>query len=292
MTNVAFIGLGLMGQPMAERLARAGVPLAVYDKRADSRAAFADLPARVAASAADAARQADIVITMLPTTAHVRDVLFGEGEVAAAMKRGGLVIDMSTGDATQLDALARDLHAAGLRLVDAPVARSRHDAKAGTLMVLAGGERRDIDEAMPLFEHLADTIEHVGPLGAGLKLKLVNNYMAMVNMVIAGEGLMLARKLGIDRAQAVRVLSSTAAGRGQLTGNFPKKVLAGDITPDFPLAMGHKDLSMALALASSVGAPLFLGGAARELYALASSWGRANDDCSAMLLLLEDIAHL
>jgi 4-hydroxybutyrate dehydrogenase/sulfolactaldehyde 3-reductase len=208
------------------------------------------------------------------------------------MRPGGLVIDMSTGDAAETDALAAEIRALGLRHLDAPVGRTPREAVEGKLLVMAGGDAADVDAARPVFEAMADTIVHVGPSGSGIRLKLVNNYMSMVGMVLTGEALMFAAKLGLDRQTVVEVLSSTVAGRGQLLTNFPRKVLRGDVTPDFPLRMGFKDIDLALRLAATAGAPLGLGAYARELYALAKSWGRAEEDCTAMLLLLEDIAHV
>jgi len=289
--SVAFIGLGVMGAPMARNLARAGFPLAVFDRFDAAMQKLADATCRLATSPADAARDADVAITMLPTTREVREVLLAGG-AASAMRPGGLAIDMSTGDAAETDALAAQLRALGLRHLDAPVGRSPREAVSGKLLVMAGGDAADVAAARPLFEAMADTIVHVGPSGAGIRLKLVNNYMSMVNMVLTGEALMFAAKLGLDRRTVVDVLSTTAAGRGQLLTNFPRKVLAGDVTPDFPLRMGFKDLNLAMSLAASVGAPLGLGAYSRELFALAGSWGRAEQDCTAMLLLLEDIAHL
>lgn len=289
---VAFIGLGVMGRPMAVNLARAGFALAVFDRVEASMRKLADNACRLARSPADAVRGADVTMTMLPTTRDVREVLLGEGGAAHAMNPGGLVVDMTTGDAAESDALASDLRAIGLRHVDAPVGRSPREAATGNLLVMAGGSVADVDFARPLFDAMADTVVHVGASGTGIRLKLVNNYMAMVNMVLTGEALMFAAKLGLPRDTVVSVLSTTAAGRGQLLTNFPRKVLAGDITPDFPLRMGYKDIDLAMNLAAAAGAPLGLGAYARELFALAKSWGRAEQDSTAMLLLLEDIANL
>lgn len=289
--HVAFIGLGVMGGAMARHIAAHGFPLAVYDTVPAALTAFEHVPCRRASSPADAARDADILMTMLPTTAIVRDVLFGTEGAAATLKRGALVIESSTGDASALPQLAGDLGARGLRLVDAPVGRTPREANAGKALVMMGGSDADVEEARPVLAAFADTIEHIGPLGSGIRLKLVNNYMAMVGMVLTGEALMFAAKLGLPRDTVVRVMSTTAAGRGQLNTNYPAKVLAGDITPDFPLWMGYKDINLAMQLAASVGAPLGLGGYAREMFALAKSWGRDQQDCTAMLLLLEDIAR-
>lgn len=289
--RIAFIGLGTMGGPMARNLAQAGFRMSVFDETPTAVQALSGTSCRLGTSAEDVATDASIVITMLPTSSIVRTVLLERG-VAGAMQPHGLAIDMSTGDAGETDALAADLRRRGIRFLDAPVGRTPREAAAGKLIVMAGGDASDLSEARPLFEAMADTIVHVGPSGSGIRLKLVNNYMTMVSAVLTGEALMFAAKLGLDRKIVVDVLSTTTAGRGQLLTNFPRKVLAGDITPDFPLRMGFKDIDLAMRLAASVGAPLGLGGYSRELYSLAKSWGRAEQDCTAMLLLLEDIARV
>ncbi|MCB1549126.1 MAG: NAD-binding protein [Hyphomicrobiaceae bacterium] len=291
MAEIAFIGLGVMGGAMARHLVDKGHDVAVYDIAPGARDGFRNLKCRVAESPADAAAGARVLMTMLPEGAHVRSVLFGEDGAARTLAANALVIEMSTIDALTSLAIAADLAAMGLRMIDAPVGRTPEHARAGKLLVMAGGSDADLAEARPLFACFADEIVHIGPLGHGIKMKLVNNYMSMVGMVMTAEALTLARKVGLDRDTAVKVIQGTVAGRGQINTNFPNKVLKGDITPDFPLRMGLKDLSLALALGASAGSPLPLGSAARELYALARSWGRSEQDCTAMLLLIEDIAR-
>lgn len=291
MAEIAFIGLGTMGDPMARHLIEKGHALRVYDVADEAREAFRSLDCRIATSPRDAAQGARYLITMLPEASHVREALFGTHGAAAMLESGALVIEMSTVDAAATLALADELRALGLRMMDAPVGRTPEHAREGKLLVMAGGDSADLAEVRPLFECFADEIVHVGPLGHGIRMKLVNNYMAMVGMVLTAEALMLARKCGLDRTTAVKVIQGTVAGRGQINTNFPMKVLAGDITPDFPLRMGLKDLSLALALGASVGAPLSLGSASRELFSLAKAWGRSEQDCTAMLLLLEDLAR-
>ncbi|MBS0304456.1 MAG: NAD(P)-dependent oxidoreductase [Proteobacteria bacterium] len=290
--RIAFLGLGVMGGAMLRNLVRAGFEVAGFDVSPAACARLVDAGCRLAASPADAAEGARMLITMLPTSQQVREALFGTNGAAAALPAGALVIEMSTGDALDTDRIAADLAARGLRCMDAPVGRTPREAAAGKALIMAGGSEADLAEARPLFEAMADTIVHVGPRGSGIRLKLVNNYMSMVGMVLTGEALMFAAKLGLDRETVVRVLSGTTAGRGQLLTNFPGKVLAGDVTPDFPLRMGFKDIHLAMNLAASVGAPLGLGGYAREMFALAKAWGREEQDCTAMLLLLEDLARV
>lgn len=286
--KVAFLGLGTMGGPMALNLIAKGHALAVYDIAAKSLARFEKESCRIAADPRDAAQGAEVVITVLPTSREVREAALA---AAAVMPAGTLFIDMSTGSAADSMALGRELAGRGIAMLDAPVGRTPADAERGTLMVMVGGDEKDVARARPLFEAMADTIHYMGPAGSGIRTKLVNNYISMVDMLLVAEALTLAAKCGLDRHKVVEVIQGTAAGKGQINVNYPKKVLAGDITPDFPLRMGLKDIGLALDLGAELGSPLALGSTAREYFALARSWGRENQDCTAMLLLLEDIAR-
>ena len=288
-STVAFIGLGVMGGPMARNMIGRGFALSVYDVSERAMAAFADGSCRCAASPEDAAAGADVVVTMLPDIPHVREALLGPQGACRSLRPGGLVIEMSTVGVAGSLGLARDLNALGFRMIDAPVGRPPEDAPRGTLIVMAGGSDPDMAEARPLLEAVADTIVLVGPQGDGIKLKLVNNYMAMVGMLMTAEALALAKAVGLDRETAVRVISTTAAGRGQIIVNYPKKVLAGDVTPDFPLRMGVKDIGHALDLGAEVRCPLLLGALTRQCFSLADAQGRGGEDCTAILLFLEDL---
>ena len=289
--KAAFIGLGTMGGPMARNVAASFPDLAVYDVSEAALAPFHDLGCRIATSPAEAASESDIVMTMLPDSMHVRSTLFDGNGVCSVLKRGALVIDFSTISAAESMAMGDELVSRGFRFVDAPIGRTPRDAAAGTLLVIAGGDAADISRAKPIFEVISDEVVHAGPRGCGIKMKLVNNYMSTVGALLTAEALNLAKKAGLDREITVKVLSSTTAGRGQLLVNFPKKVLAGDVTPDFPLKMAHKDVSHALALGALTGSPLLLGAIAREMFGLASPWNRSGEDWTAVLLLLEDISR-
>lgn len=290
--SIAFLGLGTMGAAMLRNLIRRGFDVAGFDVSAAAMDRLQDSGYRPARSAADAARGSDVVITMLPTSANVRDALFGADGAVSSLEPGALVLEMSTGDAGATDLLATDLERRGIRCIDAPVGRTPKEAAEGKALIMAGGSKRDFEEALPIFEAMADEVIHVGAFGSGIRLKLVNNYMAMVSMVLTAEALMFGAKLGLDRSTVVKVLSNTTAGRGQLRTNFPNKVLVGDITPDFPLRMGYKDINLAMNLAATVGAPLGLGGYAQQMFSLAKSWSREEQDCTAMLLLIEDLARV
>ena len=289
--NVAFIGVGTMGGPMALNIFRREKNLAVFDVSESSLAPFRSSDCRIGASPADAAREAQIVMMMLPDAPQVKEALFGSDGVCAGMKPGGLIIDCSTISAEESRKFGDDLAAKGYRFVDAPIGRTPRDAEAGTLLVIAGGAEADIEEARPLFEMVANEIIHAGPRGSGIKMKLVNNYMSVVGALLTAEALTLAKKAGLDRETTVKVLSKTTAGRGQLIVNYPKKVLAGDVSPDFTMRMAQKDISHALSLGAQFGSPLLLGAITKEMFGLAGPWGRANEDWTAALLLLEDLSR-
>ena len=290
--RIAFIGLGTMGQGMAAQLLVHGFEVSGFDVDAAKAAELAAGGGRACASVREACASADLVITMLPRDEHVRQVLLGKDGVSTHAPRGTLVLEMSTiFPATSLE-IGAALRQAGLRMMDAPVGRTPADARRGTLLVLAGGDRADFEQALPAFDAMADKVLHLGPAGSGIRMKVINNYMSMVSMVLTAETLALARKAGITLGAAAEVLQNTVAGRGQINVNYPRKVLAGDLTPDFPIALGRKDLSLALKLGDELSVPLFLGAAAGQLFGAACEQGRADQDCTAMLLALEQLAGM
>ena len=171
--------------------------------------------------------------------------------------------------------------------------RTPREAKTGDLLVMAGGNVDDIKQANDIFEAIGNTIIHAGPIGSGLKSKLVNNYMAMVNNAVTGETLSFANQVGLDIKATAKLMSSTAAGLGQLNTNYPKKVLANDLTPDFPIKMAIKDLNMALELASSFKSKCLFGELAKRMFEEAELDGMGHLDQTAILKhLLEDKSEL
>ena len=288
--RIAFIGLATMCGPMAAHLAQAGFDLRGHDIDPGKGAALAKAGGTSCASIAEACEGADMAITILPRDEHVRDAVLGPGGLLANLARDCLVLEMSTIlPKTSLDIAGR-LAEAGIRMLDAPVGRTPHDARQGTLLVMAGGAVDDFEDARPVFAAFSDKAIHMGPQGSGIRMKVANNYMSMVSMVLTAETLALTRKAGIDTAKAVEVLQNTVAGRGQINVNFPRKVLAGDITPDFPLHLGEKDISLGLSLGRDMAVPLVLGAPARELFGLAPGMGLENADCTAMLHLIERLS--
>lgn len=291
-TVVGFIGLGTMGAPMAQCLVGAGFQVRGFDLEREKVSAFEAASGIGCRSIAEACSGADIVITILPRDEHVRAALIGKEGVSSHVRPNTLILEMSTITPAISVQIAKEMQDLGLRMMDAPVGRTPADARTGSLLVMAGGDPTDFQDALPVFDALADKVLHMGPLGSGIRMKIANNYMSMVSMVLTAETLTMAKKAGIDTKAAVEVLQNTVAGRGQINVNYPKKVLAGDITPDFPLSMGHKDLSLAMKLGQELQVPLFLGASAQELFGLAPSLNRADQDCTAMLLILEQLAGI
>ena len=289
---VAFVGLGTMGNGMAACLVRAGFEVRGFDLVEDRLTAFSNAGGTACTSIAEACEGAEVVMTILPRDAHVEAVYLGGGGILESATPGTLALEMSTIQPSTSLAVATALEEVGLRMMDAPVGRTPEDAHRGTLLVMAGGSADDFTEAQPFLDAVSDKAVHLGPLGSGLRMKLANNYMSMVSMVLTAETLAMVRKAGIDSDAAVEVLQNTTAGRGQINVNYPKKVLAGDLSPDFPLSMGDKDISLGMALGRELGVPLFLGGPARELFGLAPTMDLARLDCTAMLILLERLAGL
>jgi 4-hydroxybutyrate dehydrogenase / sulfolactaldehyde 3-reductase len=290
-TDVAFVGLGSMGGGMARNLIKGGFKVCVFDVAEARLTPFREIDCRIAGSARDAAAGARVVMCSLPDVVHVEAALFGTDGACETLTEGGLVIDTSTISASASDRICAEVRGRGFRFIDAPIGRTPRDAAAGTALVIVGADKADLEEARPLFACIGNRIVHAGPNGAGIRLKLVNNYMAIVGAMLAAEALTLANKAGLDRAVTVEVLSNTTAGRGQLIVNYPNKVLAGDVVADFPIRMAHKDVSHALSLGADTGVSLMLGAVAREAFNLAKPWHRENEDYTAMLLLLEDIAR-
>ena len=246
MPNIAFIGLGTMGSPMAKCLINSGFKLSIFDISKNALSKFEKDNVKISSSPKEAAIDADFLITMLPKSNDVKEAILGLNGAVQSLKENSLVIEMSTIYPSVTNNIFEKLKSKNIHFIDAPVGRTPRDAASGDLLIIAGGEKKDIDHARPVLQVLGNEIIHVGDVCSGIKMKLINNYMSMVGMVMTAETIHFAKSLGIDQSKAVKIRQGTAAGRGQININFPQKVLSGDITPDFPLKMGLKDISLSL----------------------------------------------
>lgn len=283
MSVIAFIGLGQMGAPMASNLLQQGHSLQVYDVNPQAVAALKIKGAQAAKTPAQAAKDAEFVITMLPNGELVRSVLFGEQGVCEGLSPEALVIDMSTIHPLQTDRLIADMHQRGFSMMDVPVGRTSDNAISGTLLLLAGGTQEQVQRATPILMAMGNELINAGGPGMGIRVKLINNYMSIALNALSAEAATLCEALGLDLNVALKVMSGTAAGKGHFTTTWPNKVLKGDLSPAFMIDLAHKDLGIALDVANQLHVPMPLGAASREVYNQARAAGRGREDWSAIL---------
>ena len=293
MTKTGFIGLGAMGQPMAANLVRKGHDLIVHDIAQDRTPPLRDLGATVAGSVAEVAERAGVVVTMVPDSPQVEEIVFGPGGILKSGKTGQLVMDMSTIAPETTDRVAGALQKAGRAFVDAPVGRLVTNAEAGTSLFMVGAADADLPRVRPLLEAMGDTILHCGGPGTGIRSKLVNNFLVVGINQMNAEALALAQGFGLDLATTLKVIGGTTASNGQLAVNWPNKVLKGDLSPGFRLALAHKDVSLAVESARKMGVPVFAGAVAREGCAMGiATGGYADKDFSGIADAVAGLANL
>lgn len=283
MNMVGFVGLGRMGRPMASNLSRKGFRLSVHDINRDAVAELELLQAKGVASVAEATRDSDVVVTMLPNSAVVTAVVAGEGGILQHAKRGTLIMDMSTVSPETTDALAAKAAEKGMAFVDAPVGRLAAHADRGESLFMVGASASDFERVKPLLEAMGNTIYHCGAVGTGTRTKLVNNLLAVASCQLNAEALALSQRFGLDLARTLDVLYGTTAVNGQLKVNWPAKVLIGDIAPGFAIDLAHKDLSLIIEAANSARVPMPMVAAAREAFSAARASGFGGQDFSAMV---------
>lgn len=280
--KVGFIGLGRMGFALASHLQRNGVDLTVHDIQAAPVDKLVAQGASRAASARALAESVDVVFTMLPGPKQAREVILGAGGVLAGLRRGAALIELSTIDTDTVDELWRAAREKGVRFADAPVGRLAAHADRGESLFMLGATEADRAELEPLLLKMGTTVLHCGEPGAGTRMKLINNLMVLCYCQLNSEALTLATSLGLDPRKTFDVLTGTTASNGQLKEKWPVKVLKGDLTPGFDIALGFKDLTLACQAAQSAGISLPMGNLARSLFQLARHAGKDGQDTSCM----------
>ena len=292
MTKVGFIGLGRMGLPMASNLCRKGFQLTVYDINSAAITSVEQFGARPAAGVADAAATSDIIVTMLPDSATVDEVITGANGVLAHAREGAVIMDMSTVAPALTDRLANAARQRGCSFVDAPVGRLASHADRGESLFMVGASDHDFQRVKPLLEAMGTTIHHCGDVGAGIRTKIVNNYLVIVSCQMNAEALALSQRLGLSLRKTLDVLYGTTAVNGQLQIAWPAKVLKGDIEPGFTIDLAHKDLTLIVEAANAAKVPMPIGAVAREAFSVARARGYGGKDFSAMVDSLCDLAGI
>jgi 3-hydroxyisobutyrate dehydrogenase len=248
--NIAFLGLGAIGRPMAARVASAGHPLAVWNRSADKAAAFAkELKARVGKSPADTVRDADIIITCFSTSPDVHANLDGPDGILAGVKRGAILVDCTSGDPSTSRRIAERLAEKGADFLDAPVSGGVSGAEKGILTVMVGGDAAVLERARPAIETFGQKIVHCGAIGAGDTVKAVNQAFLAIHLLSAAEGLATLVKEGVDPAKALEVINASSGRSNSSMNLIPERVLTRAFPRTFRLALLEKDIDIAANLA-------------------------------------------
>jgi 3-hydroxyisobutyrate dehydrogenase-like beta-hydroxyacid dehydrogenase len=281
-TATGFIGLGLMGGPMAANLARAGFPLTVWNRTTEKSEPLRAVGAEVAPDAAAVAAGCDVLITMVSDDAALEDLLFGSGRVAPALRAGAVVVDMSTTSPGCMESLGARLAELGARLVDAPVFGSTEPATTGDLWAVVGAETDDLTRVRPQLDAMCGTVFHLGPVGSGSLMKVSGNLVVTGMIALLGESLTLGTSGGLDARQMLDVLTAIDFtsplwnGKGSL-------VVDEDYAPRFPLRHALKDVRLARSVAASHGLDLRVVAGAEEEYAAAAGAGHQDEDVMAVV---------
>ncbi|MDX3236211.1 2-hydroxy-3-oxopropionate reductase [Streptomyces sp. ME03-5709C] len=289
--TVAWIGLGIMGSPMSENLVKAGYSVTGYTLEQDKLDRLAAAGGTPAGSVAEAVKDADVIVTMVPASPQVEAVAYGEDGILANARPGALLIDMSSiTPRTSVD-LATAAAARGIRVLDAPVSGGEAGAVEAVLSIMVGGEQADFDEARPLFDALGRTVVLCGPHGAGQTVKAANQLIVAVNLQACAEAVVFLEKSGVDLAAALDVLNGGLAGSTVLTRK-KRNFLDRAYTPGFRVDLHHKDMGIVTDAARGVGAALPVGSVVAELVASLRAQGDGGLDHSALLRGVERLSGL
>src|SRR5712692_2488292 len=286
--KVGFVGTGTMGQPMVANLVKKGFAVVAYDVVPAALAAAVKLGASACGSAAEAARQAELVVTMLPSSSHVEAVYLGVGGVLEGVARGRLCVDMSTIDPAVSRRVAERLRQRGVRFIDAPVSGGVGGAEKATLAIMVGGEAADLEEARPALVAMGANIIHVGPVGSGEVAKVCNNLIAGVAMVAVSEAFRIAEGFGVASTVLTDVISKSSGNTWVMQhghpvpGLVPTAAANRDYAPGFMTDLMAKDLGLAVNAARELRVPVVVAPAAQQILRLASSHGYGRKDFSSV----------
>jgi 3-hydroxyisobutyrate dehydrogenase-like beta-hydroxyacid dehydrogenase len=280
--KVGFIGLGAMGLPMARRVVRGGFEVStIVHRRREPAEELAAHGARILATPAEVARHSEIIITILPADAELKETVFGEDGLLDGFAPGKVLIEMATATPSTVLEVARAVGHAGGRLLDAPVSGGTLAAADGTLTIMVGGDADLLEQCRPLLETMGKNIFHVGAVGQGKLVKIVNQVMAATHLLAMGEAFALGVRCGADVKVLYEVIKASSGYSRMMDTRLPGFLFEGKFSPGFRLDLMKKDLNLALDCAQALGVPLVFGGLAAQVFAAASTAGRGDEDFSA-----------
>jgi len=287
--TVGFIGLGNMGGPMALNLVKAGFALVVHDLDATKVERLAARGAAKATSAEEVAAAADRTICIVETTAQAQDVIAGAHGIIKTAKPGHIVVCMSTIDPFVAQRLGEQLAARGIAMLDAPVSGGTERAATGELSIIAGGAKETFAACEDLFRAMGKNLFHVGTLGQGLAMKLVNNMLVQVNTVAVAEALVMGVKAGLDPRTIYDVIRVSTGTSYAFDARVPR-ILSRDFSPTGTVDISFKDQELETAFAKQLGVPLFLANVSQQVYQMARAAGLGKEDGTAIVKVLERLA--
>jgi 3-hydroxyisobutyrate dehydrogenase-like beta-hydroxyacid dehydrogenase len=291
--KVGFIGLGSMGAPMARRVLKAGfVVYTTVHRRREAAEQLASLGAAIVDDPASVARAADVIITILPADNELKETILGPAGVINGFAPGKILIDMTTGTSFGLQEVEKVLVSAGGRVLDAPVSGGTTGAEQGTLTIMVGGDAALLEECRPLLETMGKRIIHVGGVGQGKVVKMVNQMMAAANLLAIGEAFALGVRCGASPATLFEVIKESSGYSKMMDLRLPGYLLDGVFEPGFRLDLMKKDVNLAIDSARAGGVPLFVTAAVAQVFAAASAAGKGNADFSAAAQFLADLAKV
>ena len=288
MSKIGFIGLGIMGMPMSKNLKKAGFDLLAGVRNPARIKEAADSGIAVAESFAQVAQKCDIIVTMLPNSPQVKDLLLGENGIAKEARPGSLFVDMTSGAPGDSREIYAELKKMDLHFIDAPVSGGEPMAVAGTLAIMVGGDEADFERAKPLFAAMGNSATWVGPIGSGNTCKLTNQVIVATNIAALAEGLMLAEKAGANPQKVFEAIKGGLAGSNVMNAKAPM-MLADNYKPGFRIDLHIKDLKNALDTGTLVDAPLPLAQEMLKIMERLSANGSGSCDHSAIAKYYEEL---
>lgn len=283
--QLGYVGLGNMGGALARRVLRVH-KMRVYDLRPETMAKLAEHGAAPTQSPKALAAECDMVMTCLPTSKEVRDAIFGSDGIAASLKKGGIIADMTTGDPNATREMAKELAASGISLIDAPVSGGSHGANAGTIAIMIGASPEIYQRVRPIFETISPNIFHCGDVGTGHVMKLVNNVIAASVRTVTFEAIAMGIKNGLSLKTCAEVLAKGSA-RSYSTEITLPRLLSANRQASFTLGLMHKDVRLATELGVASGSPMLVSGVVRELFQTALNEEGPDADVNNMIHLFE-----
>lgn len=290
--SIGFIGLGVMGFPMASNLLHAGKELVVFDinKEQATKLPFQER-VTIASSKEALAKQVNVVLLMLPNSPHVKDTITGKGGLAESLSPGALIIDMSSISSTVTKEVSKELGNMHIEMIDAPVSGGQTGAIQGTLTFMVGGKKENYDKAIELLQIMGERIIHCGEVGSGQTVKIVNQLMSAVNLVSMSEGFTLGVKGGVD-PEIMRDVILNGSGKSWALEDRMPVILERNFEPGFTIDLHTKDISLALEVGKELRVPLYATSLVHELFKTLQAKGEGKKDNSAVITLYESLAEI